>query len=49
MPIEDFTGHGVDARRYCITLFLCDLRKTFALGEVAANDAIVALVGATLP
>ena len=34
VPIEDFAGHGVDARRYCVTLFLCDLRKTFALGEV---------------
>ena len=44
MPVEDFAGHGVDGVGYAVTLRLRDFGKALALGEVAADDTVVAFV-----
>ena len=44
---EDFTGHGVDGSGGFITVSLCDTCHAFALGEEAADNAVIAFIGTT--
>jgi len=46
--VKDFPGHVIDVVRDPVALCLCDLAEALALGEVAADDTVVALIASTL-
>lgn len=48
MIVENLTGHGIDGISDLVTISLRDLCKAFALGKIATDDTVIALIGTAL-